>query len=286
VAFFAHLFGAELRILRVFPPAASRRAQNGESLSRLPNLAAIGAELGIAVRVEDRSGPARPTIVDYARSHRAVLLAVDALLGAHSLQRMGTVVARLGRSAPCPVLVLPRPKRRQAPAGGELREVLCALDHGPAAAATLDAALSIARQARSRLTLLHVLHGLSVPVMLSGMEAARVVRQCEALADSERRRLRRLVPASAGKELRIQYVIESGEPRRAIARTAADAGAELIVMGVVPRNLVDIVLVGSTSGPVVRRASVPVMLVPPLPSSPATKSRSSRHVETLRHRRR
>jgi nucleotide-binding universal stress UspA family protein len=122
--------------------------------------------------------------------------------------------------------------------------------------------------------------------MLSGMEAARVVRQCEALADSERRRLRRLVPASAGKELRIQYVIESGEPRRAIARTAADAGAELIVMGVVPRNLVDIVLVGSTSGPVVRRASVPVMLVPPLPSSPATKSRSSRHVETLRHRRR
>lgn len=284
VDFFARLFDAEIRILRVVRPAASRRSSKKETVSGLPDLAAIGVRSGTSVKVVERTGPPRPTIVDYARSEGATLLAVDALLGARSPQGMGTVVARLGRSAPCPVLVLPRPRRREACAGEELREVLCALDHGPAAAATLDAALMIARKARSRLSLLHVLRALSVPAMLSGAEAARVVRQCEALAASERRRLTRLVPAKEAKELRLHYVIESGEPRRAIARAVADLGAQLIVMGVVPRNLVDVVLVGSTSGPVLRRATVPVLLVPPLRTIAATKSRPLRHDETLRHR--
>ncbi len=208
------------------------------------------------------------------------------MLGADSVGRIGTVVSRLGRSLPCPLLVLPRPKRQKAWADGELSEVLCTLDHGPASPATLDAALFIARRARSRLTVLHVLQRLSVPAMLSGMQAARVARQCEELADAERERLRQLVPGSIKRQQQLQFVIGTGEPRRAIAKTSADVGAQLIVLGVVPRNLVDVVLLGSTSGPVLRRASVPVLLIPPLSGISQTKSRSSHTVESPRPRRR
>lgn len=284
VAFFAKLYGAELRILRVVPQRVGRRSRSEESLSELPDLAAIGAEAGSPVRIEERRGSPRPMIIDYARRRNAVLLAVDAMLGADSVRRIGTVVSRLGRSLPCPLLVLPRSKRQKGWVERELREVLCTLDHGPASAATLDAALFIAREARSRLTLLHVLQRLSVPAMLSGMQAARVARQCEALADAERERLRKLVPGSIASQQQLQFVIGTGEPRRAIARTTADVGAQLIVMGVVPRNLVDVVLLGSTSGPVIRRASVPVLLIPPLSGISQTKSRSSHDVESLRRR--
>jgi nucleotide-binding universal stress UspA family protein len=70
-------------------------------------------------------------------------------------------------------------------------------------------------------------------------------------------------------------VVGTGEPDRAIARTSVDIGAQLIVMGVVPRDFVDRVLIGSTSGPVLRSARIPVLLVPPRSAGSTTKSRSA-----------
>jgi nucleotide-binding universal stress UspA family protein len=274
VAFFTRLYGGDLRIVRVTPRAASRRRNEARPASALGELVASEPATPIAFRVVDLGGPLRPTVVDYARSRHATLLVIDAQLGAAPGRVAGTVAPRLGRSAPCPVLVLSRPKRRQASKGAPLREVLCALDHGPASEATLSAALFLARRTRARLTLLHVLQGLPVPSLLSGMEAARVVRQCEALAAAERERLARLAPGRATRGLQIEYAVRTGPPERAIAQVAAEVGVQLIVLGVVPRNLVDEVLVGSTSRPVLRRAKVPVMLVPALPASTASKRRS------------
>jgi nucleotide-binding universal stress UspA family protein len=275
VAFFAWLYGAELRILRVIPRSGSRRSKKEESVPGLLGIGAAAVGSGGAVRVVERTGSIYRTIVDYVRSHHVAVLAIDALLGAHSVQRVGSIVSRLGRSAKCPLLVLPRPRRREASTSGELREILCALDHGRAAAATLRAARFIARQAQARLTLLHVLPPLSVRTMLSGMEAARLLRRSEALAAAQRKRLKRLVSATEARQLRVEYVVGTGEPDRAIARTSVDIGAQLIVMGVVPRDFVDRVLIGSTSGPVLRSARIPVLLVPPRSAGSTTKSRSA-----------
>ena len=267
VAFFAQLYDAELLVLRV------TRVTRSASTPAHSAAAAVEAVAPLAARVVERRGAARPTIVDYARSHHATLLAVDARFGARSGRGVSTTVSRLGRSAPCPLLVLPRPKRGKARVAAGIGEVLCALDHGPAATATLETALDMARRARARLTLVHALQGLPVPAAISGMQALRVVRQLDALTASERERLSRLVPARVAGGLEIRYVVRTGDAWRAILQASVEAGAQLIVMGVVPRNLIDDVLIGSTSGPVLRRAGVPVVLVPALAPTSRTHRR-------------
>lgn len=272
--FFTRLYGADLHLLQMRPRAAGKRLKEERRVSALAELAAAEAGQRTTVRVVERRGPARPNIVDYVRSHGAKLLVVDSQLGARYPRLPGTVVARLGRSAPCPIVVLPRSSRLRKNRG-LLREILCALDHGPSTPATLATALFIARRAGARLTLLHVLQGLPIPSLASAAEALRVIRQCEPLVAVERERLRRLVSARA-RYLRIEYAVRTGDARSAILRVSGETGAQLIVLGAVPRNVVDDILVGSTSGPVLRRAKVPVALVPALPGDSDSHRRRSR----------
>ena len=50
-----------------------------------------------------------------------------------------------------------------------------------------------------------------------------------------------------------------GKPYEKILATAESEGTDLIVMGVHGRNVVDVLLFGSTTNQVVRRASCPVL---------------------------
>jgi nucleotide-binding universal stress UspA family protein len=50
-----------------------------------------------------------------------------------------------------------------------------------------------------------------------------------------------------------------GKPHVEILRSAAIAGADLIVIGVHGRNAADVMLFGSTTNQVVRRATCPVL---------------------------
>jgi nucleotide-binding universal stress UspA family protein len=277
VVFFTRLYGADLHLLQMTPRAVSKRRIEERRASALVELAAAEAGQRSAVRLVERRGPTRPNIVEYVRSHGARLLVVDSQLGARHPRLPGTGVARLGRSVPCPIVVLPRSLRHERNRG-PLAEILCALDHGPSTAATLATALFIARKARARLTLLHVLQGLPIPSLASAAAALRVIGQYEPLVAVERERLRRLVPARAAGDLRIQYAVRTGDARRAIAHVSEEIGAQLIVLGAVPRNVVDDILVGSTSGPILRRATVPVALVPALPGSSDGRRRRPRRM--------
>jgi nucleotide-binding universal stress UspA family protein len=57
-------------------------------------------------------------------------------------------------------------------------------------------------------------------------------------------------------------VVVTGDAFRGIVTTAKERSADLIVMGVAPRGRFDEVLSGSTLRAVLRRATVPVLVVP------------------------
>ena len=60
----------------------------------------------------------------------------------------------------------------------------------------------------------------------------------------------------------VESLVVTGVPSRRIVETAASSNADLIVMGVAPRTPFDEAVFGSTLRGVLRRATVPVLVVP------------------------
>jgi nucleotide-binding universal stress UspA family protein len=72
-------------------------------------------------------------------------------------------------------------------------------------------------------------------------------------------KLHGLIPNSVRNWCRPTIRIAHGKAYRQILGVAAEDGADLIVMGVLGRNALDLMLFGSTTNQVVRRATCPVL---------------------------
>ena len=73
--------------------------------------------------------------------------------------------------------------------------------------------------------------------------------------ESARKRVEALVHERKGAEPRVAH----GKPYVEILRVAGEIRADVIVIGVHGRNIVDLTLFGSTTNHIVRRASCPVL---------------------------
>jgi nucleotide-binding universal stress UspA family protein len=201
-------------------------------------------------RIKTLRGSPEEAIAAYARRHRARLIVISAADGSRR-GSVGTPVARmLGRSASCPVLVVPAGTRRaDAPVRAWFREVVCAFDLTKASAGALEAARTLIPSDGARITLVHALD-----------------RDQAATAS---RRLLRMVPVQALRSSRIDRVVVSEAAHRLILQVASAQCADLIVMGLPRRGRLSEVLSGSTSRAVLRGANCPVLLVP-LPRDAST----------------
>ena len=84
-----------------------------------------------------------------------------------------------------------------------------------------------------------------------GRHARRAVRE----------RLHNVIPAAARSSLDVEEIVVIGKPHHEILRVADEWRADLVVLGMHGRNVVDQGLFGSAVEPVVRRAHCPVLTV-------------------------
>ena len=176
--------------------------------------------------------------------------------------RPGAYAADLARHVSCPTLAVPETQNGASQAEAPFNEILCPIDFSPASAAAMNDALVLAQQSGGRITLLHVLEGYRYETVYSGARAMRVVEDYHARIGKMSLELRRLVPPDAYNWCEIDATVVSGVPHRSILATAAEIGADLIVMGLPDRGAVNRVVMGSTTTPVLRRANCPVLVVP------------------------
>ena len=120
------------------------------------------------------------------------------------------------------------------------------------------------------MTLLHVLHDISAD--LTG-------KYRNSLIEDIRKQLEGLVPADARNWCEIVTRVETGIPYRIILRTLEDEKVDLLIMNIHGKDMLDRALLGSTAERVVRAASCPVMMIPPINSKGRMKARpGGRHV--------
>jgi nucleotide-binding universal stress UspA family protein len=145
---------------------------------------------------------------------------------------MGSIAEEIFWQAPCPVLTI-GPRVQSAASVLELRHdrstppsqirfhhVLCATDLRRVPAVQVAHAVSLAREFRARLTLLHVMDGYDEHLHEHPGPIDNVLRELSQLVDDD-----------AGLHYEPQVMAEFGTPAESILETAASHNADLIVLG-------------------------------------------------------
>ena len=224
--------------------------------ARAQVLACFGAA-GADVDVLIDSGRPAQQILERAKSLPADVVVIGTH-GASGFEHLilGSVTEKVLRRATCPVLTVPPLARTTATL--PFRRILCPLDFSESSLAALDFALSIAQQSDAELTLLHVIEGLAEEESIAGRPFAapeyKRDRELDAAAT-----LQEVIPDSISNSRRPTTRLTQGKAYREILGIAAEERSDLIVMGVQGRNPLDLMLFGSTTNQVVRRATCPVL---------------------------
>jgi nucleotide-binding universal stress UspA family protein len=171
---------------------------------------------------------------------------------------LGSTTERVLRTAPCPVLTVPRrAPDLAADAGVRFPHILCPVDFSPSSMKALDYAASLAQEADAHLHVLHVAELVPSfePVVMGGPGAPPVNQN--ALAGA-RQRLHDAISDEVRTFCSVHEVVAAGKPYKEILRHAEENRVELIVMGA-HGGALGLAAFGSTTNQIVRHAACPVL---------------------------
>jgi len=203
-------------------------------------------------RLELHNGPVENVIADLIDKWDIDLL----IMGTHGREGlgrllMGSTAEAMFRQTRCPVLTIgPRVVPKHEP---DFKEIVCAIDFGPASQAAFPFALSLAQDYQAQLTLLHVV-----------AERGATPEEVEAITFDRIRDLRCLASSEPEPGRRPECDVRFGNPAEGILEAARERNADLIVLGVkaAERHIGTAThLAAATAHGVVSLASCPVLSV-------------------------
>jgi nucleotide-binding universal stress UspA family protein len=167
---------------------------------------------------------------------------------------LGSVAERLIRHAHVPTLTVP-------PGASLTRfaRVLCATDFSDPADRAFRQALRLLRPGEGELLLVHVVEWPLGPVS-DGDDA--VSRLYHSIIGDARTKIDAMAAEATAAGVRCETVVETGRPKHVLVDLARDRIVDAIVLGVTGLNAAQSMLVGSTTGHVVRTAPCGVLVVP------------------------
>jgi nucleotide-binding universal stress UspA family protein len=143
--------------------------------------------------------------------------------------------------------------------------ILVPVDFSPVTNSVVNAAIALAAPTGSRLVIMHVLQPPAV-VADYGLMGSFVLPVMETLGQAASGRLERLRGRAAARDLPATVSQVTGaSSSRLIAAEAQKCGADYIVMGSHGHTGFYDLLIGSTTGGVLKRAPCPVVIVPAQP---------------------
>ena len=139
------------------------------------------------------------------------------------------------------------------------QQILCPVDFSDASCHAAQYAIALARQHSSVLTVLHVPRSSSVPAALPQFEPTDM-----RLAESRKlaTEAAALFESATQAGVRVEVLIECGQPARQILTRAAALPADVIVMGAHGAGGFEHLMLGSIAEKVLRKATCPVFTVP------------------------
>ena len=248
------------------PPADITQLVEEGSRRELKKLEAAVRDTGVQVHAELRSGDVFDEIKRTIEIEKPDLI-VMGTHGRRGVERwfMGSTTEKLLRHSPVPLVTIRESGEKFLDT--RFQRILVTTDFSEGTLDALNYAFSVAQENESKVTLLHVLHD-------TGADSFGKYR--DAVVNGVRKQLDDLVPAEARNWCDIVSRVESGVPYRVILQALDDEKIDLLVMNIHGKGMLDRALLGSTAERVVRAASCPVMMIPPLKRKPKRRARPGR----------
>src|SRR5213078_3183022 len=268
VSYAAELAGnydASVQLLHVITPVAVgayeyaidttdiMKSWEERATEEMTKLAARVKESGVEVEFEVRVGDVYEEIKEAIEKLKPDII-VMGTHGRRGVERwfMGSTTEKLLRHSPVPLITISASGEKVSP---RFRRILVTTDFSDGTSDALAYAFSVAQENESNISLLHVVHDVAADV--SG-------KYRESLIQGVQKQLDDLVPPEARNWCDVDTRVETGVPYRIILRTLEDEKIDLLVMNIHGKGMLDRALLGSTAERVVRVASCPVMLIPPM----------------------
>jgi nucleotide-binding universal stress UspA family protein len=225
------------------------------AVDQLAKLVARAEEAGVKAAGEVRIGDVYDEIKGVIEAEKPDLL-VMGTHGRRGVERwfMGSTTEKMLRHSPVPLVTIAATGEKMTTAP-RFRRILVTTDFSDGTADALAHAFSVAQENDSHITLMHVVHDVAADV--SG-------KYRDSLIKGVHKQLQDLIPPEAGNWCDVDTRVETGVPYRIVLRTLEDEKIDLLVMNIHGKGMLDRALLGSTAERVVRAASCPVMLIPPL----------------------
>ena len=259
----SRLHDAELTVVHAVPSDRPFNWHARERIALIGSLREAAQTAGVRFSVRIQHGDPAGVILLHAKARRADLIVLGTS-GRSGLDRLrfGSVAETVALEAAQPVLVVPSASGKTGGSTTPFTNILVAVDLGDSSTAAVERALAMAG-GNSRVTLMHVIPGvpLGAPRYMYHMMEPEYQRQ---VARDAWRRIAEIIPADATASQRVHARVVTGDPAETISRVAAEAGADLILMGVRARSAIGRLVFGSTAARVIRKAGRPVLAVPQL----------------------
>jgi nucleotide-binding universal stress UspA family protein len=166
---------------------------------------------------------------------------------------IGSVTQHMLRKVPVPILTVCRVTRPLT-----FERMLYATDLSEASNQGFRSVLELASITRSTVAVLHAVHAPTLASVEAGM-AGVDKRQ---LLDDAHMGLNALEAEASRQKIKIEALLLEGNPAEAILKAAEEDCADLIVMTVSKKGLIERALVGSTAERIIREAHLPVLSIP------------------------
>ena len=208
---------------------------------------------GMRMESQIQEGDITDTILALAQAREAELI----VMGTHGRRGLdhwllGSITEKVLRKARCPVLAVHSSLDQSgAPPSPEvqIRRILFCVDFSAHSDTGLRYALSLAQEYNAELTMLHVI------------EDSVGAKDPEKVRAEATEKLRGLFGSSGPMGGMVKTHVSIGKPYAEIVRYARETAADLIILGVRGRNVLDLALFGSTTHRVIQQSSCPVLAV-------------------------
>lgn len=219
-----------------------------EAKEAMAKLVRAGRFFGVSHEFLIEEGTLWPAIQNLIHRY-GVNLVVAGTQGMGSLKKilLGSNAEQMFRQSSVPILTVGPVAPSEPLYEAEFKHVLFATDFGPGAEKEAAFALSLAKEHRSKLTVLHVLSG---PEQSAGLQRDFILRQ-----------MGELVPDTHGVHCLVNFSVVLGKPVEEILGAQKETKADLIVMGAKMRKSLAGHVPGTTAFKVVSGAPCPVLTV-------------------------
>ena len=213
------------------------------------------------------AGHAPDEISKFVAMHQ-IDLVVSATHGRSGLKRvfLGSVTERLMRSLPCPLLIVRSLEGVEASFGKSslvFKKILVGCDFSTFSELAFQYGLSLAQDFESELHLVHVMETPLYKDILKSATSPGVSTE-KTLHDRLSEKLSRMIPEESAVWCRPKTILLAGRPYEEIIKYSVLNSIDLIVLGIRGRNLIEVLMTGSTTDRVSRQGPCPVLSVCPI----------------------